>query len=154
LKLKQVVPVELRYETIVLEDGKLHIYRDVYDQDANTEENLRAVLEANDIKLEDLDETQRDEILEALNAMSRHPMKMNETSKANTNSANADSSPSPSSTIGPKKGKVAARKPITRNQKEVVIELAQLKGKGYPAATNLDTGSGKPAAVAIAKATP
>src|SRR5256712_4703565 len=46
LKLSNPVPVELRYETIVVEDGKLHIYRDVYDQDANTEENLRDVLEA------------------------------------------------------------------------------------------------------------
>src|ERR1051325_4941134 len=46
VKLSQAVPVELRYETIVLEDGKLHIYKDVYAQDTNTEENLRAVLEA------------------------------------------------------------------------------------------------------------
>src|ERR1051325_9873889 len=42
VKLAQVVPVELRYETIVAEDGKLHIYRDVYNQKTNTEENLRA----------------------------------------------------------------------------------------------------------------
>jgi lipoprotein-anchoring transpeptidase ErfK/SrfK len=66
VKLNQVVPVELRYETIVLEDGKLHIYRDVYAQDTNTEENLRSVLEANGIKLEDL--PQRTEILNALNS--------------------------------------------------------------------------------------
>lgn len=66
VKLNQTVPVELRYETIVLEDGKLHIYRDVYAQDTNTEENLRAVLEANGLKLEDLSEQQRTEILNAL----------------------------------------------------------------------------------------
>ena len=64
VKLKQTVPVELRYETIVLEDGKLHIYKDVYAQDTNTEENLRRVLEANGLKLEDL--PQRTEILNAL----------------------------------------------------------------------------------------
>jgi len=64
VKLKQIVPVELRYETIVLEDGKLHIYKDVYAQDTNTEENLRRVLEANGLKLEDL--PQRTEILNAL----------------------------------------------------------------------------------------
>jgi lipoprotein-anchoring transpeptidase ErfK/SrfK len=68
VKLNQVVPVELRYETIVLEDGKLHIYRDVYSQDTNTEENLRRVLEANGLKLEDLSEQQRTEILNALNS--------------------------------------------------------------------------------------
>ncbi|HYV83566.1 MAG TPA: L,D-transpeptidase [Pyrinomonadaceae bacterium] len=66
VKLNQVVPVELRYETIVLEDGKLHIYRDVYAQDTNTEENLRRVLEANGLKLEDLSEQQRTQILSAL----------------------------------------------------------------------------------------
>ena len=68
LKLNQTVPVELRYETIVIEDGKLHIYRDVYAQDTNTEENLRRVLEANGMKLEDLSEQQRTEILKALNS--------------------------------------------------------------------------------------
>jgi lipoprotein-anchoring transpeptidase ErfK/SrfK len=66
VKLKEIVPVELRYETIVLEDGKLHIYRDVYAQDTNTEENLRSVLEANGLKLEDLSEQQRTQILNAL----------------------------------------------------------------------------------------
>jgi len=68
VKLNQTVPVELRYETIVLEDGKLHIYRDVYAQDTNTEENLRRVLEANGLKLEDLSEQQRTQILNALNS--------------------------------------------------------------------------------------
>jgi lipoprotein-anchoring transpeptidase ErfK/SrfK len=66
VKLNQTVPVELRYETIVLEDGKLHIYKDVYAQDTNTEENLRAVLEANGVKFEDLPEQQRTEILKKL----------------------------------------------------------------------------------------
>lgn len=66
VKLKETVPVELRYETIVIEDGKLHIYRDVYAQDTNTEENLRRVLEANGLKLEDL--PQREQILNAVNS--------------------------------------------------------------------------------------
>ena len=66
VKLNQTVPVELRYETIVLEDGKLHIYKDVYAQDTNTEENLRKVLEAHGLKLEDLSEQQRSQALDAL----------------------------------------------------------------------------------------
>ncbi|HEX7772421.1 MAG TPA: L,D-transpeptidase family protein [Pyrinomonadaceae bacterium] len=67
VKLNQTVPVELRYETIVLEDdGKLHIYKDVYAQDTNTEENLRQVLEAHGMKLEDLSEQQRQQALDAL----------------------------------------------------------------------------------------
>ncbi|HYU98628.1 MAG TPA: L,D-transpeptidase [Pyrinomonadaceae bacterium] len=160
VKLGQKIPVELRYETIVLEDGKLHIYRDVYDQDTNTEENLRAVLEANGVKLEDLDEAERAQILEALNAMSRHPSKG--TLPASTATKPAADNPTATASTSPEATKVAnkklattpGRKPIGKNQKEVVIELTALKGKGYPAAMNLDTGSGKPASVAIAKATP
>jgi flagellar motility protein MotE (MotC chaperone) len=66
VKLNETVPVELRYETIVLEDGKLHIYKDVYAQETNTEENLRSVLEAHGTRLEDLSEKQRTQILNAL----------------------------------------------------------------------------------------
>jgi len=66
VKLDKVIPVELRYETIVLEDGKLHIYRDVYAQHTNTEENLRRVLEAQGARLEDLSEQQRQQALDAL----------------------------------------------------------------------------------------
>ena len=66
VKLDKVVPVELRYETIVLEDGKIHIYKDVYGQHTNTEENLRKVLEAQGARLEDLSEQQRQQALDAL----------------------------------------------------------------------------------------
>lgn len=157
VKLDQPIPVELRYETIVLEDGKLHIYRDVYVQDTNTEEKLRAVLEANGIKLEDLDEAERAQVLEAVNAMSRHPSKGTlPASTATKPAADSSASTSPEATrvANKKPATTPGRKPIGKNQKEVVIELTALKGKGYPAAMNLDTGSGKPATVAIAKATP
>ncbi|HKB66913.1 MAG TPA: L,D-transpeptidase family protein [Pyrinomonadaceae bacterium] len=152
VKLSQSIPVELRYETIVLEEGKLHIYRDVYDQDSNTEEGLRAVLEANGVKLEDLDEGERTQILEALNAMSRHPSKgplpPSTATKPAADNSTATTSPSPEGAkVANKKATTPGRKPIGKNQKEVVIELAELKGKGYPAALNLDTGSGKPATV-------
>ena len=75
VKLSKLVPVELRYETIVVEDGKLHIYRDVYDQNTNTEENLRAVLEANGVRFEDLSSEEKTQAMEALNALSSHPKK-------------------------------------------------------------------------------
>ena len=73
VKLNQAVPVELRYETIVLEDGKLHIYKDVYAQDTNTEENLRQVLAAHGVRFEDLSEQQRTEALNALKGISTNP---------------------------------------------------------------------------------
>ena len=147
IKLANQVPVELRYETIVVEDGKLHIYRDVYDQATNTEENLNAVLQANGISLADLTDAERTQVLEALNAMSRHPGKLASTSPSPAASPVASASPEkPEKKLAP-----VAKKPIGKNQKEVVIELAALKGKGYPAAVNFDTGSGKPSALAMAK---
>src|SRR5207253_4862275 len=66
VKLVNAIPVELRYETIVVEDGKLHIYRDVYDQETNTEENLRAVLDANGVRFDDLTEEEQAQVLSAL----------------------------------------------------------------------------------------
>ncbi len=149
VKLAHVVPVELRYETIVIEDGKLHIYRDVYDQDTNTEENLHAVLQANGVKLEDLSEAERAQVLSALNAMSRHP----KSAAISKPSPGASPAASPNTTPDKTNKKIATaqvKKPIGKNQKEVVIELAALKGKGYPAPVNLDTGSGKPVATVAA----
>lgn len=104
VKLNETVPVELRYETIVLEDGKLYIYKDVYAQDTNTEENVRKIFEAHGARFEDLSEQQRAEINDALTGKTK-----------------------------PKKGEQA-----------VVIELAGLSAKGYPAPVNLDNGTGKP----------
>ena len=150
VKLGQAVPVELRYETIVAEDGKLHIYKDVYDQDSNTEENLRAVLQANGISMEDLSESERSQVLAALSAMSRHPQ----------SATDVKASPSPSPAASPaaskteKKVAVAKAKPIGKNQKEVVIEIAALKGKGYPVAVNFDTGTGKPPALVAKSSKP
>jgi len=137
VKLKETVPVELRYETIVLEDGKLHIYKDVYGQNSNTEDNLRKVLEANGSSLEKLSEDERAQALNALNAMSTHP-------------SQPSASPSPTNQPAGKKS-VAAKKP--KNQKEIVIELASLASKGYPSPVDLDEGTGKPVTAAARKQT-
>ncbi len=154
LKLDEAVPVELRYETIVVADGKLHIYRDVYDQDTNTEENLRTALEKHSINLDDLSADERTQALEALNALSSHPKKQVGTKTADANGSgspttNANASPEISSNRAAmaevRKTKTVRRKPIGKNQKEVIIEIAALSGKGYPAPVDLDTGSGKPA---------
>lgn len=140
VKLERPVLVELRYETIVVEDGKLHIFRDVYDQETNTEENLRAVLEANGVRFEDLTETERTQVLDALAQMS---------SKSGAGPSGPKETPSP--VASPKSSPASERKSnagkkttaVAKNQKEVVIEIGALKGKGYPAPVALDTGSGK-----------
>lgn len=139
VKLANAIPVELRYETIVVEDGRLHIYRDVYDQDANTEENLRAVLDANGVRFDDLTEEERTQILNALAQMSGSSTAQTTPSTKGTPTTNnvANASPSPSE----KKSKIPPR--AGKNQKEIVIEIAELKGKGYPAPVDLDTGMGQ-----------
>lgn len=71
VKLEESVPVELRYETIVVEDGKLYFYKDVYEQNTNTEENLRAVLQAHGTTLEALTEAERTAALNGLKAVSK-----------------------------------------------------------------------------------
>lgn len=131
VKLKQVIPIELRYETIVLENGKLHVYKDVYDENSNTEENLREVLEANATKLEDLNEQQRAEVMAALNQMSAHPKAL------------PSASPSPTLENEHRKQKQTSKKP-PKNQKEIVIDLGSaLANKGYPGPVNYDEGTGK-----------
>ena len=44
-KLTPAVQVEITYDTIVIEDGKLNIYPDVYEHKSNTVENVRRELE-------------------------------------------------------------------------------------------------------------
>jgi hypothetical protein len=151
VKLGNDVPVELRYETIVAEDGKLHIYRDVYDQGTNTEANLRAVLDAMGVKFEDLTADELAQVTEALAQMSgKSGSRVAAASKATPSPL---ATPAASIAEGVKKTPPVKKPAATKNQKEIVIEIAALKGKGYPAAVNLDTGSGK-AAPALASSKP
>jgi lipoprotein-anchoring transpeptidase ErfK/SrfK len=147
VKLSRAVPVELRYDTIVVEDGRLHIYRDVYDRNTNTEDNLRAVLSSYGVTLEQLSEQERAAILNALEEMSRDASGRSDEVKASGNS-NSSSASTPESKAASKKankkpesasGKVTS---AVKGRKEIVIEIAALKGKGYPAPVDLDTGSG------------
>ncbi len=72
VKLSRPVTVELRYETIVATaDGKLHVYRDVYDRGTNTEDNLRRVLQAHGVAFDSLSETERAQALDAVRQMAR-----------------------------------------------------------------------------------
>jgi lipoprotein-anchoring transpeptidase ErfK/SrfK len=131
VKLNKLVPVELRYETIVVEDGKLHIHRDVYGQGTNTEENLRTVLAAQGVNLDDLSGEEKAQVLDALNAMSNNRRKTSPTFIHSVAKSPA------SNTGGAPEGKKAGNA-----QKKVVIEIAGLNGKGYPVPLNLDVGTG------------
>jgi len=148
VKLTKDVPVELRYETIVVEDGKLHIYRDVYDEGTNTEENLRSVLAASGVKLEDLTDDERAKALDALAQMSGQAGA--KTAAANPTSTPESASNNSNSMLGRKSSATKKQTRVANNQKEIVIEIAALKGKGYPPPADLDTGSGK-TKVAVSK---
>ena len=52
--LEPTIPVEITYDTMVIEDGRLHIYPDIYDRKKNTIENLRAELKNNGIEDEQI----------------------------------------------------------------------------------------------------
>ncbi|MDQ3906946.1 MAG: L,D-transpeptidase family protein [Acidobacteriota bacterium] len=142
VKLAQPVPVELRYETIVAtDDGRLHIYRDVYDRGTNTEENLRRVLEAHGVSFDGLPEQTRSQLLDGLKQMARdalgNPAVGDGTEGPNANAANKNSNNKNSpdkANNSPNKNANGAH--VTRNvkgQKEVVVEIEALRGKGYPA---------------------
>ena len=69
VKLTAAVPIELRYETIVIEAGKLRIYRDVYERGTNTEDNLQRVLEAAGVSPSALTDVERARITTGLQQM-------------------------------------------------------------------------------------
>ncbi len=133
VKLNQAVPVELRYETIVVQNGALHIFRDVYDKDTNNEQNLETVLAAYGVTPDQLNDKEKTKIAAALSAMSRD-------ANGKSTEEKADS------------GKIASKKlaknkdgspKITRSvkgKKEVIVEVAALKGKGYPEPVQLNNG--------------
>jgi len=95
------------------------------------------VLEAYGVKLDDLTADERTQVLEALAKMSGN------SAASSTTASSTTPSPSPSvskteSISKTEKGTRAAAKAAkqtrsTQNQNEIVITIAALKGKGYPA---------------------
>lgn len=131
LKLTQEIPVEFRYDTIVVSDGQLHIYRDVYDRDTNTEENLQLVLGVYGVSLENFSVEERRRATEALELMS-HPVSgksldadLTELEKKERKKKNIENQ------------KVSKMVP---GEREMVIDVAALAGKGYPAPVDLSDG--------------
>jgi lipoprotein-anchoring transpeptidase ErfK/SrfK len=149
IALKRPIPVEMRYETIVVEDGKLYIYRDVYEHGTNTEENLRNVLGAYGLTLESLGENERSSVMIALDLMGRNAAGVKVPAAPSAPSAEGSAGPSPiaATTKFRKAGSASSR--VTRRikgKKEMVIGIAALAGKGYSASVELDTGRERPRA--------
>jgi lipoprotein-anchoring transpeptidase ErfK/SrfK len=127
VKLRQPVPVELRYETIVVENGVLKIFRDVYEKGTNTEDNLASILGAYGVSLDSLDTQLKEKILDALKQMA---------TDAQGHPADPSNSTADSSNSGSKKSSNSNSGAVTRTikgKKEIDIPIPQLAGKGYPA---------------------
>ncbi|WP_345211468.1 L,D-transpeptidase [Mucilaginibacter gynuensis] len=135
VKLKNRVPVDLRYETIVAENGALHIYRDVYERGTNTLENAKAILKIYGVDYNGLTEQEKSDLDSVLKEMNRD---------AKGNAIAADSLPEtkdgvPASKIArSNKGKVNRR---VQGEKETQVMITALQRKGYPAAVTLDSGN-------------
>ena len=127
IKLGETLPVELRYETIVLENGTLKIYRDVYEKGTNTEENLRRVLEAYDVSLDDLQPQVRAQLLAGLQQMA---MDASGQAVARESSVDQDQRLDKRSTKTSESGRVTKN---IKGKKELTFMISQLTGKGYPA---------------------
>ena len=121
--LSQPVPVELRYETIVVDDGKIHIFRDVYERGTNTEENLNRVLEMYGLSINDLTPEEQTKVREALKKMAidSHGKPVEE--------GGEDKKPSTSDKVTK----------TMKGEKEIVVDVVALKGKGYPLPVNINS---------------
>jgi lipoprotein-anchoring transpeptidase ErfK/SrfK len=133
VKLKEAIPVELRYETIVVEDGTLKIYRDVYERGTNTEENLKRVLDVYGVSLDDLQPDLRSQIIDALSQMAVDATGNPVDTDQNNNSDKDKDTTS-------KKGRSNKDAKVTKDvkgQKVLEFKIPQLAGKGYPAPVGL-----------------
>ncbi|WP_462267076.1 L,D-transpeptidase [Mucilaginibacter sp.] len=135
LKLPNPVPIDLRYETIVAEDGSLHIYRDVYERGTNTLQNAKSILQVYGVNYDKLNAQEKADLNDALDEMNRD---------AHGNAIATDSIPPskkgvPASKMArSKQGKVTSK---IKGEKEAVVTVSALQGKGYPAAVDLNNGS-------------
>jgi hypothetical protein len=121
VRLTKPVPVELRYETIIVQNGKLIIYRDVYEKGTNTEENLRKVLDAAGVSFDSFSPDDQKKMADAVESMAidavGNPVDQLDNKKS-----------------GPKSGRVTSN---VKGKREIVLEFPQLAGRGYPDPVNL-----------------
>ena len=95
------------------------------------------------MRLEDLTEPERAQVMQALRGMARD-------ARGNPADGQPSATPSPTPGKGANRNANVRETKTIKGQKEVVVEIAALRGKGYPAPVNLDTG-GAPQPKAAAK---
>ncbi len=78
VELEKKLPIEITYDTLVVEDGKLRIYPDVYGFKKNTVENLREELKANEIDDADISDEILTKMLDRANAKNQYVVSLEE----------------------------------------------------------------------------
>ncbi|HTK17968.1 MAG TPA: L,D-transpeptidase [Mucilaginibacter sp.] len=138
VRLPKPVPIDLRYETIVAEDGGLRIYRDVYERGTNTPESAKEVLAAYNIKYDQLTAEEQGKLETALTEMNRdahgRPIVASDSTAPSKGGVPA------SKLARAKKGNVTSK---VKGHTDVLVTLAALQGKGYPDPVALDNGRAK-----------
>jgi lipoprotein-anchoring transpeptidase ErfK/SrfK len=71
-KLDAPLPVDINYDTQVIEGGNLHLYPDVYERGTNTVEKLRAELESGGIEAGSLDDATLKRMLARVSAKQKY----------------------------------------------------------------------------------
>ena len=131
-RLPAPVPVELRYETIVAEDGNLVIYRDVYTRGTNTLAQAQKVLAAYGLNYEELPADEKAALYNALETM-------NHDAAGKAIAAGIGARPSGATDTARTADSSAARptKSGKAAPKQMTVTIAGLAGRGYPAATEM-----------------
>lgn len=137
IKLRVAIPVDLRYETIVAENGGLRIYRDVYERGSNTLENANAVMAAYHIKFQQLSEEEQSALLAALGEMNRDAHGREIAVGGQTSSKGGV----PGSKLARSKQGLVTSK--VKGRTDVLVTLKAFQGKGYPAPAAMDVGRAK-----------
>ncbi len=136
VKLAKPIPVELRYETIVAENGGLRVYRDVYERGTNTIENAKRVLEVYGIAYDKLPEPEKQALIAALMEMNHDPQGNLIVADIGAGTGTPDTGvrEDPTKSDKAKQGKTTN---TIKGRKEVAVPIAALAEKGYPAPVNV-----------------
>lgn len=78
VRMDEPLPVDINYDTPVVEGGALHVYPDVYERGTNTVERLREELRANSVNAPSLDEQTLERILERAGAGEEFVVKLSD----------------------------------------------------------------------------
>ncbi len=134
-KLPKPIPIELRYETIIAGDGGLHIYRDVYERGTNTAANADKVLKVYGLSYAALPAPEKAALDEALDEMNRDAggNLIVENTDGSTADTTAKADDGKKKDKNPK-GKVTYK---VKGEKDLLVSIVALAGKGYPAPVNL-----------------